>query len=57
MRLPQRLTSPDSFTSQVVLAVRAGHVLVFRSGRARVGKSPTDAGAPPEVTQSVIACD
>lgn len=56
-RAPARLTSDGSFTGEVAVAARDGELLVLRTGRARVRKSPGDAGAPPLVLQSRIACD
>lgn len=54
--VPLRLTAPESLTRAVALVARDGRLLVFRTGRARVHKSPTDMGAPPEVTQASVPC-
>jgi len=54
---PARLTPDESFTSQIAVAQRDGELIVLRAGRARVRKSPADAGAPPLILQSRIACD
>lgn len=54
--VPLRLTADVSMTKDVAIVARGDHLLVFRSGRARVHKAPNDAGAPPEVTQSSVAC-
>lgn len=55
-RVPRRLTSPDSFTRQIVVAEHDGQLLVLRTGRARVRKAPNDAGSPPEITQVTVPC-
>lgn len=54
---PVRLTPAESFTREVANAPRDGGLVVIRVGRARVRKSPEDAGAPPVVLQSQVPCD
>jgi hypothetical protein len=54
---PQRLTAAGSLTSEVAIAHRDGELIVLRAGRARVRKSPDDAGAAPAIEQSRIPCD
>lgn len=55
--VPRKLTADGSMTRDVAIVARGGQLLVFRSGRAHVHKAPNDAGAPPEVTQSMVACN
>jgi hypothetical protein len=43
-------------TKDIAAVELGGQLLLFRTGRARVRKAPNDAGAPPEVTQSIIPC-
>lgn len=54
--VPARLTPPESMTGAIAVVEHAGQMLVFRTGRARVRKSQNDAGAPPEVTLSMLPC-
>ncbi len=54
---PIRLTSGASFTGDIAIAPRGNALLVLRAGRAAVRKSPGDAGAPPVILQSQLACD
>ena len=56
MLVSLRLTSPGSFTREIVVVEHDGQLLVFRTGRARVHKAPDDAGAAPEVTQLGVPC-
>lgn len=53
---PVRLTPAESFTSEIAIAQRDRELVVLRAGRARVRKSPGDAGAPPVILQSQIPC-
>lgn len=54
--VPVRLTPSESMTGAIAVVEHGGQLLVFRTGRARVRKSQNDAGAPPEVTLSVLPC-
>ena len=55
--IPTRLTAAGSMTRDVAIGARGNSLLVLHVGRAKVRKSPDDAGAPPEVLQSVVPCD
>lgn len=51
-----RQTPDGSFTRDIAIAQRNGELIVLRTGRARVRKSPSD-GTPPAVLQSRIPCN